>query len=1207
MTDIQEDFRYTAFISYCHHSEPDKTIAKRLHAELENYRVPPQLVRGKNCPKRIGLVFRDVDELSASKDLDASLVEALQASRFLIVICSPRAVSSKWIEREIEIFKRLGRSNEQILPLLIEGEPKESFPSSLFDRRIDPVTGQEIEIQPLAGNIKADSLKESLRLLKEEKLRLMAQILGCRFDDLKQREHERELERLRKNAAIASFLVVVFACIAGIAWHQRNQAQENYLKASNAADTLVTEVARAVEPIAGTQVKTVGGILSSADSVFKKLLLTDQPAETRAGQGRMENQFAGLFLSMNKSGEAKRSAETAIGIFRQLAKKFPQNPDYRLQLATGLNWLGRVDATQGRPSTALAHHQEAKSLLDNLLTHEPNHAEYQEEQAVSLTNLGFLYADRQDRTMALKSFEQAVAVRSGLVEVNPDNANAVRLLAKARLGLANTVGEQGNAEKSFALLQQAVDELRGLSDQNRDDARFQEGLADAWLALGYGHKKVNRTFKADEAFEQARLIAERLAALDPGNKNRRNLLLRCQLSIADLNRQGNSIAALMQQLRISDKQIVIAQDLSKEDPANVLHQGLLMTMQGQRGLALHALARQGIEHTANILAAAEAFNKALKLGQPFLSNTDLGLVPWILPSSVDHMGLNQVLSDMMRSAEAMRHHISSFEIPLDVYTRLSQANPDEMEWVRERAKYLWLLAGALYNAVQAGLMPRENFERAAHNLEEAFPLYDRLLAGDPQNTKDLDDYKTAISVLEIIQLEKGDEAAADTTHQKAELVQQRLDRLPRDESHYSGSGLSSQAIDILFGGIGADPEKRRITIEHFLATMEDSLIHPIKKSLFDVPDQILSSISHLDSNDPEQNTQARAFLERGIKALQAALLPPTQQDIKQQKKLPEFFYPDDDELVNVRKKQLAAYEKTLADLPTREQIENLEQQRLLASASDTLTDWRNSDKLTSDQIAALRPIVNTATPPVPQAQPVDAKNLDPELLERVRADLESTTDTDPHQDVRRQDLILVLQQLAGYYAIKGDSAKAEDYLARAQTLMAETAGKGANPADETMTLAEQFTTSATQKGMAGDLDGAIDDIRKAIEIMEKLRKESPSKSAVGMDRLGLDLGLAYSNQSYLLMLKRQFHEALESTNTSLDFNSTVADFALNRVFALVFNDSIEEALRIVNEFEGQKTLDGRPFKKAVRDSITEFRAKGIEHKDFVRLKKVLGP
>jgi hypothetical protein len=72
------------------------------------------------------------------------------------VVCSPRTPESKWINEEVTRFRELGRG-DRILALLIEGEPKQSFPISLREIRRrttqkDGMTGEQLEeIEPSAG------------------------------------------------------------------------------------------------------------------------------------------------------------------------------------------------------------------------------------------------------------------------------------------------------------------------------------------------------------------------------------------------------------------------------------------------------------------------------------------------------------------------------------------------------------------------------------------------------------------------------------------------------------------------------------------------------------------------------------------------------------------------------------------------------------------------------------------------------------------------------------------------------------------------------------------------------------------------------------------------------------------------------------------------------------------------------------------------
>jgi len=115
--------KYRGFISYSH---SDGKVATRLHRWLEAYRVPRRLAGRETqfgpVPTRLHPIFRDREELPTSADLGSQIQAALAASATLIVVCSRRAATSRWVNEEILAFKRLGRS-DRILCLIVDGEP----------------------------------------------------------------------------------------------------------------------------------------------------------------------------------------------------------------------------------------------------------------------------------------------------------------------------------------------------------------------------------------------------------------------------------------------------------------------------------------------------------------------------------------------------------------------------------------------------------------------------------------------------------------------------------------------------------------------------------------------------------------------------------------------------------------------------------------------------------------------------------------------------------------------------------------------------------------------------------------------------------------------------------------------------------------------------------------------------------------------------
>ena len=224
--------RYCAFISYRHYT-PDMEIAQRLHTLIEQYTIPVEL-RKDPKQKHPGAVFRDQEELPLSANLGKDIETALDNSDWLICVCSPRYLESRWCMRELEYFiEKHGR--ERVLTLLAEGEPDESFPETLL--HYTDVEGKAVDLEPLAADVRSDTLRGSLKRLKKEKLRILAPMLGTTFDGL----YQRARRRTRRNLLTVAAAVAVAAAgvLAYTAEQNRRVESERAAAARNEADLLL--------------------------------------------------------------------------------------------------------------------------------------------------------------------------------------------------------------------------------------------------------------------------------------------------------------------------------------------------------------------------------------------------------------------------------------------------------------------------------------------------------------------------------------------------------------------------------------------------------------------------------------------------------------------------------------------------------------------------------------------------------------------------------------------------------------------------------------------------------------------------------------------------------------------------------------------------------------------------------------------------------
>ena len=238
--ETKRKYKYDAFISY-RHIEPDLTIAKILHEMIEKFNIPKHLRTVSNDEnsindKHIFRVFRDREELS-TKDLSTMIEEAIANSKNLIVICSKRTSLSPWCRKEVQLFKKIHGVNN-IIPVLIEGEPDEAFIDELKNLKVTFINSENVEeeknIELLAADIRPDEVKspsfkgyeileyskdpklneltkKSLDILKKSEIyRIVASMLNVNYGDLKLRHQERYLKRIIYTSIAASIAMLIF-------------------------------------------------------------------------------------------------------------------------------------------------------------------------------------------------------------------------------------------------------------------------------------------------------------------------------------------------------------------------------------------------------------------------------------------------------------------------------------------------------------------------------------------------------------------------------------------------------------------------------------------------------------------------------------------------------------------------------------------------------------------------------------------------------------------------------------------------------------------------------------------------------------------------------------------------------------------------------------------------------------------------------------
>ena len=213
---MTQAFKYRAFLSYSH---ADTHAAKRVHGRLEGFHIDKDLVGREtptgSIPETLRPIFRDRLEFDAGSSLAEQTIAALDDSAALIVLTSPHAARSKYVNEELRQFK--SRHPERpVIPLIVDGEPgdpeKECFPPALrFSVTPDgAITNTPVDV--LAADLREKNDGIDLALAK-----VVARLIGLPPDDVYRRadrERRKHARRTRRVQALIYLLLV--GIIAGL-------------------------------------------------------------------------------------------------------------------------------------------------------------------------------------------------------------------------------------------------------------------------------------------------------------------------------------------------------------------------------------------------------------------------------------------------------------------------------------------------------------------------------------------------------------------------------------------------------------------------------------------------------------------------------------------------------------------------------------------------------------------------------------------------------------------------------------------------------------------------------------------------------------------------------------------------------------------------------------------------------------------------------
>ena len=219
--------RYTDYDAFLSYSREDREFATRLQRALERFSKPWNRVRALK-------VYRDVSSLSPESGLWKSLEHGLEKSTWFILLASPSAARSRWVDREVAWWLE-HRSIDSILVVLTEGQAVWDEQAGDFDwERCNwappSLRGRFADEPALIEAAATHDTGDDELGVEEATGSLVSAIKGIPKDEAfadAVREHRRTM-RLARTGVISLFVLLLLAVTAGtIAVSQRDTARSN--------------------------------------------------------------------------------------------------------------------------------------------------------------------------------------------------------------------------------------------------------------------------------------------------------------------------------------------------------------------------------------------------------------------------------------------------------------------------------------------------------------------------------------------------------------------------------------------------------------------------------------------------------------------------------------------------------------------------------------------------------------------------------------------------------------------------------------------------------------------------------------------------------------------------------------------------------------------------------------------------------------------
>ncbi|MEZ5917164.1 MAG: toll/interleukin-1 receptor domain-containing protein [Parvularculaceae bacterium] len=498
--------RYRAFISYSH---ADEAWGGWLQRKLETYR-PPKGLAADRASAGLKPVVRDREDLPAAGNLNAEIQKALSQSEHLIVICTPNAVRSPWVNEEIKLFKRL-HGGDRVLALIADGEPgdaeRECFPEALRFAVDDAGGITSTAVEPLAADARESGDGKRAAFLK-----IAAGLLGVRLDELVRRDAQRKMRVMQALGAAAAAIIAVMAVLTTIAVNRSIEAQRMRAESENLIEFMLTDLRDKLEPV---------GRLDVLESVGEQATGYYDRQDLKHLDGDSISRRARALLLLGNIDERRKDLDAALISYKaaaattqELLRRAPDDPQRIFDHAQSVFYVGDIANQRGEFDVAQEQYQEYYRLAQKLVSQDPTNPKWRLEAAYATSNLGTVLSYLNKFDDAAPYFEESTDIRRDLVEAAPGDWKLADAFAYSLSWAAYNDIERGHFSDALTKLKEQLSIYQPKLSDALESYRVLEDVLTVRRRLGKAYMALGELDAAARELPIATAFGDRLLERD---------------------------------------------------------------------------------------------------------------------------------------------------------------------------------------------------------------------------------------------------------------------------------------------------------------------------------------------------------------------------------------------------------------------------------------------------------------------------------------------------------------------------------------------------------------------------------------------------------------------------------------------------------------------------------------------------------------------